>query len=141
MAEEDGSRWSEAARPSSGSGAEVDTGPQTETSQDARNMAMLCHLLGVVGFFAPLVIWLIERDKHRFVDEHGRQAMNYQISVLIYGAVCWLLCLVQVKLVVLLWLLTVVHLVLVVVGTVQASQGRLWRYPIAIPFLKHTQSR
>ena len=104
-------------------------------------MAMLCHLLGVVGFFAPLVIWLIERDKHRFVDEHGRQAMNYQISVLIYGAVCWLLCLVLVKLVVLLWLLTFVHLVLVVVGTVQASQGRLWRYPIAIPFLKCTQSR
>ncbi len=138
MAEENGPRWSEGAKLSSGYGAEVQVGPQTETSRDARNMAMLCHLLGVVGFFAPLLIWLIERDKHRFVDEHGRQAMNYQISLLIYGVVCWLLCLVSVKFVVLLWLLTVIHLVLIVVGTVQASQGRLWRYPIAVPFLKPT---
>ena len=81
MAEENGPRWSEGAKLSSGYGAEVEAGPQTETSRDARNMAMLCHLLGVVGFFAPLLIWLIERDKHRFVDEHGRQAMNYQISL------------------------------------------------------------
>ena len=81
MAEESGSRWSQAT---SSSGYDTDTGQQTETSQDARNMAMLCHILGAVGFFGPLVIWLIERDKHRFVDEHGREAMNYQISLMIY---------------------------------------------------------
>ena len=46
-----------------------------EKSQEARNMAMLCHILGIFGFFAPLVIWLSERDKHRFVDEHGREAV------------------------------------------------------------------
>ena len=49
-------------------------------------MALLCHLLGVVGFFGPLVIWLVERDKHRYVDEQGREAMNYQISLMIYLA-------------------------------------------------------
>jgi uncharacterized Tic20 family protein len=135
MAEESGSRWSQAAPSSSGYGADAETGRQTETSQDARNMAMLCHILGVVGFLGPLVIWLIERDKHRFVDEHGRGAMNYQISLLIYSAVSGLLCVIGIGFA-LLWLLSIVHLILIVIGAVKASWGQPWRYPIAIPFLK-----
>ena len=66
--------------------------PLIETSHEARNMAMLCHILGVAGFFAPLVIWLSEKDKHRFVNEHGRAAMNYQISLMIYYAAASLSC-------------------------------------------------
>jgi len=98
-------------------------------------MAMLCHLLGIVGFFAPLVIWLSEKDKHRFVDEHGRAAMNYQISLMIYYFVCWPLCFVVIG-VFLLAILTIMHVVFVIIGAVRASRGKLWRYPIAIPFLK-----
>jgi uncharacterized Tic20 family protein len=105
---------------------------QAEKSQEARNMAMLCHLLGIFGFFAPLVIWLSERDKHRFVDEHGREAMNYHVSLVIY---CAALCLVVVG-VFLLPVLAIVHIVLSILGTVKASRGQPWRYPIAIPFLK-----
>ena len=105
---------------------------QPEMSHEARNMAMLCHLLGLMGFFAPLVIWLIEKDKHRFVYEHGREAMNYQISLMIYSAA---LCLVVIG-VFLLPVLAVVHIVLSIIGAVKASRGRPWRYPIAIPFLK-----
>jgi hypothetical protein len=108
---------------------------QPETSKEARNMAMLCHLLGIVGFFAPLVIWLSEKDKHKFVDEHGRAAMNYQISLLIYYFVCWPLCLIVVG-IFLLAILTILHVVFVIVGAVKASRGRAWRYPIAIPFLQ-----
>jgi len=132
MAEESGSRWSQAK---SSSGYDADTGQQTETSQDARNMAMLCHILGAVGFFGPLVIWLIERDKHRFVDEHGREAMNYQISLLIYSAVSAALCVLRIGFI-LLWLLSLAHLVLILVGTLRANRGRTWRYPIALPLLK-----
>ncbi len=106
-----------------------------ESSKEARNMAMLCHLLGIVGFFAPLVIWLSEKDKHKFVSEHGRAAMNYQISVMIYYLVCWPLCLVVIG-VFLLAVLTIMHVVFVIIGAVRASRGKLWRYPIAIPFLK-----
>lgn len=103
-----------------------------ERSHEARNMAMLCHLLGLVGFIAPLMIWLIEKDKHRFVYEHGREAMNYQISLLIYAAA---LCLLVVG-VFLLPVLLAVHIVLSIVGAVKASRGQAWCYPIAIPFLK-----
>jgi len=114
---------------------EDETARQPEMSRDARNMAMLCHLLGIVGFFAPLMIWLIEREKHRFVDEHGREAMNYQISLLIYVAVSSLLILVGVGFY-LLAAFGIAHVVLTVVGAVLAGQGKAWRYPIAIPFLR-----
>ena len=108
---------------------------QPESSKEARNMAMLCHLLGIVGFFAPLVIWLIEKDKHRFVDEHGRAAMNYQISLMIYYAACGLLCFMFIGLV-LIPILTILHLVFSIIGAVKASKGKPWRYPIAIQFLQ-----
>jgi len=115
---------------------------QPETSKEARNMAMLCHLLGIVGFFAPLVIWLSEKDKHRFVHENGRAAMNYQISIMIYFVAAWLfryvtfltrdLCIGNGVL----NALFVAHVVFVIMGAVRASQGKLWWYPIAIPFLQ-----
>lgn len=108
---------------------------QPESPKEARNMAMLCHLLGIMGFFAPLVIWLIQKDKHRFVNEHGRAAMNYQISIMIYYFVCGLLCLMFIGLV-LIPILTVLHLIFSIIGAIQASKGKLWRYPIAIAFLK-----
>lgn len=138
-----GKQTDEAAAPKQPvSTAELDETKQPETSKEARNMAMLCHLLGIVGFFAPLVIWLIERDKHRFVREHGRTAMNYQISMMIYFVgVClfrhvtyltrdpfigdWMLN-----------ALLIVHVFFVIMAAVKASKGRPWRYPIAIPFLK-----
>jgi uncharacterized Tic20 family protein len=114
---------------------EAEETKQPESSKEARNIAMLCHLLGIVGFFAPLIIWLIEKDKHRFVDEHGRAAMNYQISLMIYYAACGLLCFMFVGLA-LIPILTILHLVFSIVGALKASKGKPWRYPIAIPFLK-----
>jgi len=127
-----------ASQGASGIGLEPtdDESPQhPETSRDARNMAMLCHLLGVVGFIGPLMIWLIEREKHRFVDEHGREAMNYQVSLLLYYFVSWLLAPLIIG-IFMLCVLTIVHVALVIVAAVKASHGKLWRYPIAISFLK-----
>ncbi len=109
--------------------------PHTETSRDARNLAMLCHLLGIVGFIAPLVIWLSERDKHRFVNEHGLAAMNYQISIMIYFAVSGLLSFVFIGLF-MMSVLTIAHLVLSIIGAIKAYHGQPWRYPIAIPLLQ-----
>jgi uncharacterized Tic20 family protein len=131
-----GEQTGEAAAPKQPvSTAELEEIEQPETSKEARNMAMLCHLLGIIGFFAPLVIWLIEKDKHRFVREHGRAAMNYQVSLMIYYFASGALCIVFIGFV-LLPVLTILHIVFSIIGAVKASKGKPWRYPIAIPFLK-----
>jgi len=126
---------SNSAEPSANVGAEDESLPSIETCHEAKDMAMLCHIFGVVGFFGPLVIWLSEREKHRFVAQHGRAAINYQISLMIYFAVCWLLRIALIG-VVLIWLLTIVHIVLIVMAALAAKRGEAWRYPIAIDFLK-----
>ena len=108
---------------------------QVESSKDARNMAMLCHLLGAAGFIAPLIIWLSERDKHRFVNEHGRTAINYQISIMIYYFISMLLIPIIIG-ILMLAVLAVLHIVFVIMGTLKARAGLPWRYPIALKILQ-----
>jgi uncharacterized Tic20 family protein len=111
------------------------TNQAPQVPQDAKDMAMLCHLLGIVGFFAPLVIWLNEKDKHGFINEHGRAAINYQISIIIYYVASWMLCFIFIGLF-MLFALVIMHIVFVIMGAVKASNGTPWKYPIAIRFLK-----
>jgi len=52
--------------------------------QNARNMAMLCHLLGLfTGFVGPLILWLLKKDEDPFIDRQGKEALNFQITVVI----------------------------------------------------------
>lgn len=54
-------------------------------TQDDRSMGMLVHLLGLLtGFIGVLIIWLVKKDQSRFVDFHGREALNFMISMFIY---------------------------------------------------------
>src|SRR5438105_972285 len=50
------------------------------SKKDERMMAMFCHLGGILGgFILPLVIWLIKKDESRYIDYHGKEALNFQI--------------------------------------------------------------
>jgi hypothetical protein len=121
--------------PSNFESAEGEGTQLPEMNQDARNMAMLCHILGVFGFIGPLIIWLSEREKHRFVDEHGQAAMNYQISMMIYFPVAYLSMFVLIGFI-LAPALMIVHIVLIIMGAIKAHRGESWHYPIALKFLK-----
>jgi len=127
----------EQSPPSSSSveSAEGEGTQQPEMNQDARNMAMLCHALGVFGFVGPLIIWLSEREKHRFVDEHGLAAMNYQISLMIYFAAAYLSLAIFIG-IILVPALTIAHIVLIIMGALKAQRGESWQYPFAMKFLK-----
>ncbi len=104
----------------------------SEISKDAKNMAMLCHLLGLVGFLGPLVFWLIKKDKHKFIDEAGKEALNFQLSLLIYFAI---LCFTVVG-TVLIPVLVVLNIIFVIVAAAKVGDGMSYRYPIAIRFIK-----
>ena len=106
---------------------------QVEISKDARNMAMLCHLLGLLFVLGPLIVWLIEKDKHKFVDEQGKEAVNWQISLLIYfmvSAVLFFVAFITYP------VLVILNVIFVVMGAVKASDGKPYRYPLAIRFIK-----
>ncbi len=107
-----------------------------EVSKDARTWAMLCHLLAIfTGFIAPLVIWLIKKDEDPFVDSHGKEALNFQITVVIAMFASGLLTFICVGffLGVAVW---VVDLIFCIIATMKANSGELYRYPVSIRFIK-----
>jgi uncharacterized Tic20 family protein len=60
--------------------------PAAPSEQDERSMAMLCHVLGIVtGFIGPLIIWLMKKDQSRLVDDQGKEALNFHITLLVYS--------------------------------------------------------
>lgn len=105
-------------------------------SNDDRNLAMLAHLLGIVsGFIGALIIWLIKKDQSAFIDEQGKEALNFQITVGIAAIVCIALIIVVIGIPMLL-ALGVANLVFIILGSLKANKGEAYRYPFAFRFVK-----
>ncbi|PYK24446.1 MAG: DUF4870 domain-containing protein [Verrucomicrobia bacterium] len=113
------------------------------SSRDVRTWNVLCHATALAGFFVPwaghilgpLIVWLAKRSDSPEIDEHGKESLNFQISMLIYNVIAGLLCLVLIGFVIL-FILHILNLVLVIVASIQASEGKLYRYPITIRLIK-----
>jgi len=106
------------------------------TSNDDRNLAMLAHLLGIVsGFVGALIIWLIKKDQSAFVDEQGKEALNFQITVMIAFVGSWILMFVLIGML-LMPLVLIGNLVFCILAAVAVSKGEHYKYPFAIRLLK-----
>ena len=96
---------------------------------------MICHLLGLVGFIGPLIIWLIKKDQSPVVDREGKKALNFQLTVLIAWVAGFVLCFVIIGFV-LLPLVWLFWLIFTILAAVKTSAGEDYKYPFAITFLK-----
>lgn len=125
------------------------TGANEELSKDARMWAMFCHLAGLAGFvvpvvisgiIAPLIVWQIKKDEHPFVDEHGKEAVNFQISISLYTLIGSIACIITcVGIFVIPFFIGVVYiidLVFLLIAAVKANNGERYRYPLSIRFIK-----
>ena len=110
-------------------------------TEDEKTSAMLCHLLGIfTGFIGPLVMWSMKKAESRFVDWHGREALNFSLSLLIYylvGAVVMTViavatCGLGSILFPVLGVLPVFGLVAHIMALTKAKRGELHRYPMTI---------
>lgn len=107
-----------------------------EISKDARMWAMLCHLLGLfTSFLGPLIVWLIKKDESSFVDNQGKEALNFQITVAIALIASGLLCFACIG-IVLMPAVGIVDLVFCIVACAKANGGEAYRYPVCIRFIK-----
>ena len=108
-----------------------------ELNRDARTWGMLCHLASLSGyigvplgnFIGPLLVYLIKKDEFNFVDDQGREALNFQLNMFVYALISGLLCLVVIG-IVLLPLVLILDLVFTIIATMEASKGRRYRYPM-----------
>jgi hypothetical protein len=111
------------------------------SEKDARTWAMLCHIGTFAGYIipfghiiAPLVIWLIKKDESPFVDDQGKESLNFQISISIYAIIAALLTLVLIGVVLLIALLTF-DMVMVIIAAVKSNSGEKYRYPLCLRFI------
>ena len=113
------------------------------TLTNVRTWNTFCHasaLLGVLVHFpghllGPLIVWLVKRGDSPEIDAHGKEALNFQISMLIYTAVAAVLCIILIGFV-LLAVLWVLNAVFVIIASIQASEGKFYRYPMTIRFIQ-----
>ena len=123
----------------------------TTTDAGARDLVLAAHLSALVGLLGvpsplgPLVVWLAKRDSHPFVDDQGKEALNFNLSAFLYAvgifAVGFVFSFVTLGIGLLLFIpiffaVAIAWLVLVVIGAVRASRGELYRYPLTIRFIR-----
>ena len=108
---------------------------------DERTWGMFCHLSSLSGHFfpfgnviGPLVIWQLKRETMPFVNEEGKEALNFQISMTIYILVSIVLMFFCVGVFMLIGL-GIFNLVMVIMACIETSNGKPFRYPMCIRFI------
>lgn len=116
------------AYPPPAAGAPAPGAPLSDSDQ--RLWATLAHAGGIViGFVAPLIVWLIYRGRGPFVEDQAKEALNFQILVVIASFVSGLLTLVLLGFV-LLPLIGIANLIFCILAAVAANRGETYRYPL-----------
>lgn len=100
--------------------------------------ALLAHLGGfLLSIFAPLIVWLVFKERSRFVDAEAKEALNFQITVAIAFIVLTILTPVTFGIAgILLVPLGIVWLVFMILAAVESSKGRPYRYPAILRLVK-----
>ena len=116
--------------------------PVARPATDVRTWCVLCHASALLGVFfhfpghilGPLIVWLVKRGESPEIDAHGKESLNFQISMLIYDVIAGILCFIVIGFLILI-ILWVLNAVLVIIASIKASEGKLYRYPFTIRFL------
>ena len=110
---------------------------------------MLAHLSALVGLIvpmgniiAPLIVWLLKRDQSPEIDEHGRESVNFQISMFIYISVLSVITFILIFIIIGFLLIPVIAIlcladvVFVIIASIKANEGQMYRYPLTIRLVK-----
>ena len=116
--------------------------PSGTPSAEERQWALFAHLSALVGYIipfgsiiGPLLIWQIKKNQMPFVDDQGKEALNFQITVAIVAIVCFILIFILIG-ILLLWALAIVNLIFIIIAALAANNGQAYRYPFALRLIK-----
>ena len=109
---------------------------------ELKSYLLLMHLSQLAGFIipfggliVPIIMWATNKDQSREIDNHGKVILNWIISAMIYGAICFVLIFVVIG-VFGLMALGLCGLIFAIIGAIKANEGTLWQYPLSIKFFK-----
>ena len=111
-------------------------------SAEEKQWALFAHLSALIGYIipfgsiiGPLIIWQIKKNEMPFVDDQGKEALNFQITMAIMAIVCIVLMVVLIGFL-LIWIVGLLDLVFIIVAAIAANNGQAYRYPFAFRFIK-----
>ena len=111
-------------------------------SKDERTWAMLCHFSAFSGlifpfgnFLAPLIIWLIKKEEMPFIEDQGKEVLNFQISMTIYLLISGLLCIILIGIPIVIGLV-IFCFIITIIAAISANDGTPYRYPINLRLIK-----
>ena len=112
-------------------------------SEEARKWGMIVHLSALVGLLGngigfllgPLAVWLMKREEDPFIDANGKEAVNFQITMMLAAIVSAFLILILIGFV-LLAIIGIMAVVLPILAGIKAKEGEVYRYPLTIRFIK-----
>jgi uncharacterized protein len=116
--------------------------PDGLPSNDEKQWALFTHLSALIGLFVPLgnvlgplIFWQIKKNEMPFVDDQGKEALNFQITVAIATLVCFLLMFVLIGFL-LIFVVAIAWLVFTIIGAIRANNGEFYRYPMTWRIVK-----
>lgn len=119
-----------------------DLNAQNEPTADEKQMAMFCHLAAFAGLIipfgsivGPLVIWLTKKDQSAYIDYHGKEAVNFQITMAIAFFVSFILMFIFIGFLLIAGL-AIFELVVIIIAAIKASEGADYQYPFNFRFIK-----
>lgn len=114
-------------------------------SHDDRNLAVIAHLSGcaglvaggLLGFVGPLVIYLVKKDSSPYVESQAKEALNFQITLLLVSAACVVVTLLSCGMTFpLLFVPMVLQVIFGIVGALACRDGVHYRYPVNVRLLQ-----
>ncbi|SDT07873.1 hypothetical protein SAMN05216421_2846 [Halopseudomonas xinjiangensis] len=121
---------------------ELEQSPLITPDPEARKWALFAHLSGFLGclipmgnLIGPLLVWQLKKDQHPFIDDQGKEALNFQITVTIAALICLLLMLIVIGLL-LIWVVAIGAVVLMIIAAIKANEGQAYRYPFCWRIIK-----
>lgn len=116
--------------------------PMPMSPESERQWGLFLHLSAFSGYLGvpfgsilgPLIMWLIKKDQSPFIDEAGKEALNFHLSMLLYVIISIPLIFVLIGIVTLL-VLPLLEIVLTIVAAVKTNEGLIYRFPLTIRFV------
>jgi len=103
-----------------------------QANANEKNIVVLTHLGGAIFSFVPsLIVWLLKKDESAFIGEQAREALNFQITIILAHVVSWILMFVLIGFA-LMFLVWLANVILSIMAAIAVSKGENYRYPFAL---------
>lgn len=101
-------------------------------NNDDKNIATITHLAGTVFSFIPaLIVWVLKKDDSAYIADQSKEALNFQITVLLAQFIAGILALILIGFV-FMFIIWALNIVLCIIAAISTSKGETYRYPLCL---------